>query len=251
MTQPAERPLIAVTSNTEERSIPYADVVERGGGTPWTILPDRPPPPEEVLARVGGLLITGGEDVHPRRYGRQPDPGVALWLNEARDDLEIPLLQAALEADMPVLCICRGTQVLNVAMGGGLIQEVPGHNSFEQDGQRVSSYHRIYIAPGSKLAAIVGSGGFVRVNSRHHQGIREAQKSRSLLASAYSQEDGIIEGLESPDHSWVIGVQFHPERRNELPPHFQRLFQSLVERAREYSNTGKSQQSGLRSSGII
>ncbi|MCH7653041.1 MAG: gamma-glutamyl-gamma-aminobutyrate hydrolase family protein, partial [Chloroflexi bacterium] len=89
------------------------------------------------------------------------------------------------------------------------------------------------ISPGSKLAAVVGSGGFVRVNSRHHQGIKEPQKSSELLASAYSLEDGYIEALESPGHRWVIGVQFHPERRMEVPPHFDRLFQSLVERAAE------------------
>ena len=79
---------------------------------------------------------------------------------------------------------------------------------------------------------MVGSGGFVRVNSRHSNGIREAQKSSWLLASAYSLEDGIIEALESSRHRWVIGVQFRPERRMEVPPHFDRLFQSLLERAR-------------------
>ena len=94
-------------------------------------------------------------------------------------------------------------------------------------------YHHIYISPGSKLAAVVGSGGIVRVNSYHHQAVREAHKSPRLLASAYSLEDGLVEALESPVHRWVIAVQFHPERRMELPPHFDRLFQSLVERAEE------------------
>ena len=124
-------------------------------------------------------------------------------------------------------------QVLNVALGGKLLQHIKGHNAYEEGGEELSQYHHIYISPGSKLAAVVGSGGFVRVNSRHHQGVKEPQKSSALLASAYSLEDGYIEALESPAHRWVIGVQFHPVRRMEVPPHFDRLFQSLVERAAE------------------
>ena len=101
----------------------------------------------------------------------------------------------------------------------------------------VSSYHRIFISPGSKLAAVVGSGGFVRVNSRHELGQGDSRRSPRLLASAYSLEDGVIEALESPEHRWVIGVQFQPELRGEVPPHFDRLFQSLIERAEEYGAT--------------
>ena len=89
---------------------------------------------------------------------------------------------------------------------------------------------------------MVGSGGFVRVNSRHRRGIREAQRSAWLLASAYSLEDGVIEALESARHRWVIGVQFRPERRMELPPHFHRLFQSLAERAAERMRAANSRQ---------
>ena len=100
-----------------------------------------------------------------------------------------------------------------------------------------SSYHRIFIAPGSKLAATVGSGGFVRVNSRHRRGVTEAQRSPSLMASAYSLEDGVIEALEVPHHRWVVGVQFQPERRGELPPHFDRLFEALVDKAAGVTHT--------------
>ena len=130
-------------------------------------------------------------------------------------------------------------QLLNVAFGGERSVPVDDHadgdgdKSSDGDGDSASAYHHIYIAPGSRLAAVVGSGGFVRVNSRHTHGIREARKSEWLLASAYSLEDGVIEGLESSRHRWVIGVQFRPERRMEVPPHFDRLFQSLVERAEE------------------
>ena len=194
------------------------------------MLPDDQTPPGETISRLGGMLICGGGDIHPRRYGQEPAADVELEPNEGRDGMELSLLAEALEADVPTLCIGRGMQVLNVALGGALIQDIPCHSAHLEGDERVSAYHRIYISPGSKLAAIVGSGGFVRVNSRHHQG--EAQKSR-LLASAYSLDDGVIEALESPYHRWIVGVQFHPERRGEMPPHFDRLLQSLVDRALE------------------
>jgi len=136
----------------------------------------------------------------------------------------------ALALDLPVLATGGGFVSLNVAAGGTMV-EVDGHAADPGDGEE-PAYHRIYIAPGGKLAKTVGSGGFVRVNSRHTHGVREAQKAPGLLATAYSLEDGVIEALESPEHKWVIGVQFDPHRRGELPPHFDRLFDSLVAHAR-------------------
>ncbi len=132
--------------------------------------------------------------------------------------------------------------LLNAAFGGKSAEVVAEHSDEDEDGGETSAFHHIYIAPGSRLAAVVGSGGFVRVNSRHVEGIREAQKSPWLLASAYSLEDGVIEALESSRHRWVIGVQFRPERRMELPPHFDRLFQSLLERAMERMNRAEIRQ---------
>ena len=146
----------------------------------------------------------------------------------------VGLLRAALADDMPVLAIGGGMQALNIALGGKAAALVhTAEHPHAPDAEGASAYHHIYIAPGSRLAAVVGSGGFVRVNSRHSRGLREAHKARALLASAYSLEDGVIEALESPRHRWVFGTQFRPERGMELPPHFQRLFQSLVERAAE------------------
>ncbi len=149
----------------------------------------------------------------------------------------IELLRVALDDDMPIYAVGDGMQLLNVAFGGKPCLPIEGHTHIEEDADTASAYHHIYISPGSRLAAVVGSGGFVRVNSRHSKGIREAQKSPWLLASAYSLEDGVIEALESSRHRWVIGVQFRPERRMEVPPHFDRLFQSLLERAAERMNT--------------
>lgn len=207
-------PVIGVTAASEEDAQPYADIVRRSDGDPWVILPGNTLLVEETLRQVGGLLLAG--------IGGEDSP-------------ELRLLRAALQEDMPVLGICGGMHLLNLAMGGRLPRDVRGHGTSRRDGEQKSSYHRIYISPGSKLAAIVGSGGFVRVNSRHRQGIRDAYKSSYLMASAYSLDDGVIEALESPEHDWVIGVQFQPERRLEMPPHFDRLFQGLVERAQRHA----------------
>ena len=183
---------------------------------------------------VGGLLLPGGPDVDPVLYGAAPDPEAGLELCRPLDDLDLRLLSHALELDMPVLAICRGMQVLNVAFGGRLIQDLPAHRTERQDGRWVSKTHLTYFSPGSKSAAVIGAAGFFRVNSRHHQGLLEAQRSARLMASAYSVEDGVIEGLESPEHSWVIGLQCHPERQDEVPRLFANLFTAFGERADAY-----------------
>ena len=237
MSSAAPKPVIAV-SGSADRDLDdvagYADAVERGGGAAWAVTPENPVAPDEFLRRAQGLVLAGGEDISPTLYGETERADVEyMSIDPSRDALELALLRAALDADMPIFGICRGMQLLNVVMGGGLAHHVEGHEVIGTMDDWEPSYHRIYISPGSKLAAVVGSGGIVRVNSLHHQGVREARKSPRLLASAYSLEDGLIEALESPSHRWAIAVQFHPERRMELPPHFQRLFQSMAERAAE------------------
>jgi putative glutamine amidotransferase len=188
------------------------------------------------MAGVGGLLLTGGPDIDPSIYGASPDSEVGLEHSRELDILELGSLQYALGHDMPVLAICRGMQLLNVAFGGSLLQNIPGHKAELTDGRWKPVHHSIYLSPGSKLAAILGMGGFFRVNSLHHQGLREAQKSPRLLAAAYSLEDGIIEALESPEHSWVVGVQCHPERQDEVPKVFANLFVAFAERVEQYDS---------------
>ena len=230
------RPLIAVTAGQSDADlVPFLDAVERSGAEPWPILAGYELTPQEVLARAGALILSDGPDVNPVRYGKSQNSQVeSADFDDARDEMEISLVRAALDADLPIYGVGRGMHVLNVALGGGLLRSVDGHCPAPHENEDSKpAYHHIYISPGSKLAAVVGSGGFVRVNSRHRAGMREAQKSPYLLASAYSLEDGLIEALESPSHRWVIAVQFSPQIRMEIPPHFDRLFQSLAERATE------------------
>ena len=165
-----------------------------------------------LMEGIDGLLL-GGEPGLRGQYG-----AITQGLKEA------------LRLDMPLLAIGEGMQLLNLVFGGKLLDELPGH-AIQNDGSEPEpSYHQIYVTPGSKLSAILGPGGFFRVNSFHRQGLREAQRSPQLLTSAYSVEDGVVEGLESPAHDWVIGVQFQPERAAEVPKAFTRLFAAFVER---------------------
>ena len=160
------------------------------------------------------LLIGGGPDLVD---GEGAGSGASAWMLELRH---------ALEMDVPVLAIGAGMQLLNLAFGGRALVQLPGHAPEEEAGEAVR--HQVYVAPGSKLSAILGPGGFFRANSRHHRGLREAQRAPSLLTSAYSLEDGVVEAVESPAHRWAIGVQFQPERKDETPRAFGNLFASFA-----------------------
>ncbi len=227
--------VVAITSVSERNACRYVDAMESVGAGTRVLLPEIHAglPAAELLRGAGGLLLTGGPDIHPERYGQEPDANARLKLCPELDELEFRALEYALSADMPVLAICRGMQLLNVAFGGRLIQDLPGHRNDEPDGEPVS--HQIYVAPGAKAAAIIGSAGFFRVNSYHHQGLNEAQRAPRLMSTAYSVEDGLVEGLESPEHSWVIGLQCHPERKDEVPRLFVNLFAGLRDRAERFA----------------
>ena len=225
---------VVITSVDLRNSRRYVQVMESLGAEVSVVTPPEDGSASKVLEGCGGLMLTGGPDVDPALYGAEPDPEANLELCRPLDDLELRLLDYALDHDMPVLAICRGMQLLNVAFGGKLIQDLPGHKAEQADSCWQPERHLIYMAPGAKAAAIVGSAGFFRVNSLHHQGLREAQRSPRLMTSAYSVEDGLIEGLESPNHSWVIGLQCHPERQDEVPRTFANLFAGFYERAEMY-----------------
>tara|TARA_B100000029_G_C17289649_1_gene856532 strand:- start:29 stop:724 length:696 start_codon:yes stop_codon:yes gene_type:complete len=225
-------PLIGISSPNKQEAERYCKAISiRGydyiviGNTGANVLPQS----------LHGIILTGGLDIDPNQYGQSPDPTASLNVSSQRDQWEIPILKQALEHNMPILGICRGMQLLNVVFGGKLIQDIGGHRDIENPEEK-SVFHQIYLSPGTKLAAIMGSGGFIRVNSQHHQGLAEAQKAPSLLASAYSLEDGIIEAIESPNHDWVIGVQWHNELEEELYKTFGNIFQAFLERSERFEN---------------
>ena len=229
---------VVITSAGERNARRYRQVMEALGAEVRLVTPATggATSTEVLMEGVGGLLLPGGPDVDPALYGTAPDPDAGLEVNRPLDDLDLRVLSYALERDMPVLAICRGMQLLNVAGGGRLIQDLPNHRVVQDDGTWASEMHQIFLAPGAKAAAVIGTAGIFRVNSRHHQGLREPQRSPQLMTTAYSVDDGLIEGLESPDHSWVIGLQCHPERQEEVPRIFANLFAGFYERAESYSS---------------
>ncbi|HIN23315.1 MAG TPA: gamma-glutamyl-gamma-aminobutyrate hydrolase family protein [Dehalococcoidia bacterium] len=228
--------IVVITSSSAKNARLYVEVMESAGAAVRVIMPEdhADVATEELMRDAGGLLLTGGPDVDPALYGEVADPEAGLELDRGLDDLELRILEYALGRDMPVLAICRGMQLLNVAFGGKLIQDLPNHKSKKLDERWESASHTIYLAPGAKAAPVIGMAGFFKVNSLHHQGLKEAQRAPRLMTTAYEVEDGLIEGLESPEHSWVIGLQCHPERQDEVPKMFDNLFIGLHERAESF-----------------
>ena len=178
-----------------------------------------------VLDGIDGLLVPGGTDVDPAHFGESPVPEL-LPVDAGRDELELALIREAMRRDMPLLAICRGFQVLNVACGGRLQQHIPddGHRALD-GGRGDSRWHAVAIDEASQLAGLMGAGTR-QVNSRHHQAVRRGMVADGLIESAVSP-DGCIEGLESPAHRFVVGVQWHPERP-EMMPDFAPLFDAFV-----------------------
>ena len=185
---------------------------------------------ERVLDGLDGLLITGGKDVDPAAYGQQPHPATDPPVRQ-RDAWEFTLLKEALRRKLPVLGICRGAQVLNVALGGTLHQHLPdviGHSG-HRAGNAVFSQLPVRTVPGTRLAALVGDA--VSAQCYHHQAI--AELGEGLTVSAWDA-DGVIEALELPGESFVLAVQWHPEESlDDL-----RLFSAIVEAAGSYASGG-------------
>ena len=228
-------PAIAVVTSTEKEASRYVDAMVKRGVAELVLLPSPLSKISEIVATLDGLLFTDGPDLDPAVYGEERSDNVDPDASNTIDEWQIALLSSALSLDMPVLGICRGMQLINVCFGGKLIQNVEGHRLVGGAQNEETIYHQVYIAPGSKVAAILGSGGFVRVNSIHRQGFREAQKASRLIASVYSLSDGIIEAVESPYHDCVIGVQWRNEIEEQLPKSFGKLFGALIERSKAFS----------------
>ncbi|MCD6289518.1 MAG: gamma-glutamyl-gamma-aminobutyrate hydrolase family protein, partial [Anaerolineae bacterium] len=202
------RPRIGVTARslddaTIKRLRWYLESVRQAGGEPVVLAPGES---SVGLDHLDGLLLSGGGDIHPRRYG-QPIAGAEVSrIDEARDEMEIRLTRAALEIDMPVLAICRGIQLLNVAMNGGLVQDLGERHRTPTGAYK---HHLVQVEAGSLLAATLGVSGQISVNTYHHQGIRGDTLAPGLRVSARAIPDTwLIEGVESPEHRFVLGIQW-------------------------------------------
>lgn len=212
----------------------YLASVERVGATPMVVAAETHGDVRQWLREVEGIVLTGGADVDPSFYGERPHASYR-GASPGKDAFEIEVVHRALEADVPVLAICRGAQVVNVACGGTLVQDIPSdlprtvphHVPEPKDGVA----HEVTVAPGSRLHQIMGGRGdaplVLGVNTRHHQAVKHLAPGLTVTATA---PDGVIEGIERPASRFCVAVQWHPENflaRGEFLP----LFEALIRAA--------------------
>lgn len=242
------RPVIGITPSPSTDTFPhgtferyalaktYARAVEQAGGLPLVLVPVRDAI-SQVMQLVDGLLLSGGGDIRPSRYGDEEVHPETYGIDDERDEFELALVRAALERDLPVLCICRGIQVLNVALGGTLIQDIGDQHgrAIEHRQQRCGiaasePSHEVEVVAGSLLHEVYGAGR-VAVNSFHHQAVKALGRGLSVIGRA---PDGIVEAVELRGHRFVLGVQWHPEMMFAEHEEHCAPFQALVEAARVY-----------------
>ena len=216
----------------------YTDSVLRAAGIPVSLIPVPTKDIAQVLDRIEGLVLSGGGDVDPHRYGQERHE-TTRRTNFNRDEFELGLIKAAQARHMPVLAICRGVQVVNVAFGGTLIQDIPsaiGSTDHDVIGDAVYDGHQqVTISADSKIAKATGETAIL-VNSIHHQAIDQLADGFRPVAWA---DDGVVEGIEHEDEDWeLLGVQWHPEflGDNSDEPS-QLLFDTLVENARSHARS--------------
>lgn len=230
------RPVVGITSYAQEASwgvwrlpavlIPamYVDAVEEAGGRPL-VVPPLESGVDETLDALDGIIFSGGADVDPTVYGSEPHPETDMPQRH-RDAGELALLRAALARDMPVLAICRGFQLLNVARGGDLVQHLPeevGHDEHKQT-PGVFAVHQVEVKEGTRLASVIGARS--DVTSHHHQAV--GRIGDGLVESAWAA-DGTPEAIEDPGMRFTVGVQWHPEAGDD-----RELFRALVAEASRY-----------------
>jgi putative glutamine amidotransferase len=238
-------PLVAVTcgaapdSRGFERAslnLSYLRALEAAGAIPLMIAPGvRGDSVREAVRRCGGLVLTGGGDIAPARYGQEPHERTA-GVSDDRDAMELAAIEAAEAEGLPILAICRGMQVLNVARGGSLVQDIPsmvkGALDHSLQEPRHGPAHAVEIAAGSRLERITGAGR-IGVNSRHHQALGRIGAGLAVTARA---PDGVVEAVEVPGGRFVVGVQWHPEDmagQGQIGVSAARLFAAFVAAASE------------------
>jgi putative glutamine amidotransferase len=216
--------------------VEYVEAVRRAGALAWLIPPGEPRL-AELLERLDGLVLSGGGDVDPELYGGASHPTI-YNINRERDGMELELARLAFEQELPTLGICRGCQVINVAFGGSLIEHLPDvvgeEVAHRGTGPGTSSLHPVELAPGSRVARIVGDV-FPHVSSSHHQALRRTADGFAVVGRA---RDGTIEAVERDDHPFYLAVQWHPEETSAQDPGQQALFDALAAAALEHG--GKS-----------
>lgn len=225
-------PRIGITTKTDDKA--YQDrwfrnywwAILWAGGEPVVLTPETAHlPPEEQVSLLDGLFLPGGGDVHPRHYGQPMQGTDPQEIHEGRDGLELPLARAALAADIPVLGVCRGMQVLNIAAGGGLLQHVEGHKP--PSGQ--VGYHQVHVAADTLLARVLGITGRFATNTYHHQAVTAEYLAPGFRTAAVTVDGPpLLEAMEGRQWRWVLAVQWHPERFFELDPRHRRLFSEFV-----------------------
>ncbi len=221
------RPLIGITTATRDAGSPflqqrltYVHSVDAAGGLPVLIAPMSEDALAELLERLDGIVFPGGADVDPAAYGEAPHPKTET--NVDLDQLEFATARWALASETPILGICRGQQMLNVALGGSLIQHVDDHR---QPGDRTALTQSLTVAPDSRMREVFGADRLV-VNTMHHQAV--GRLGSGLKAVAWS-DDGTVEAVESEDHPWLLMVQFHPEELVDFHAPSLRLMTAFVE----------------------
>lgn len=237
------KPVVGITSYAEERvrwgvweeaaalvPLAYVRAIERAGGRPLVVPPSEDAI-EETLGVLDGILFSGGSDLDPGLYGAEPHDETTE-VREDRDRAEMALLTAALARDMPVLAVCRGSQVLNVALGGDLDQHLPdrlGGSDVHRPVKGEWADHEVRLEPESRVGGLLGER--TPVKSHHHQGFG---KIGDGLRETGWADDGTIEALEDPSRRFTVGVLWHPEEGEDMA-----LFEGLVEEARRYREDRK------------
>jgi putative glutamine amidotransferase len=211
---------------------PYVRALERCGALPLMLpVTENAETIRALVDQVDGILFQGGGDLAPSFYGQEKHKTVT-YVDETTDKFELEMCRRGLEVDKPILAICRGIQVLNVALGGTLVQDLPTEElvtvTHRQSAPRSELTHLVHVEPGSRLAELLGSTELA-VNSFHHQAIDHPGEGLRVVARS---QDDVIEAVEDPSHSFVVGVQFHPEETAESAPETCRLFEGLVAAAR-------------------
>jgi gamma-glutamyl-gamma-aminobutyrate hydrolase PuuD len=217
----------------------YTDALVRAGVRPVMLAPADGGNAAEILEPFAGLVLLGGGDVDPGRYGAVPDPHV-YGVEPARDELELTLAREAVDRGLPLLAICRGLQVLDVALGGTLCQHLPDLPRFVNHGrpsaEQGAAVHDVVIEPGSRLAEAVGEQRLPGCVSVHHQA---ADRVAGPLVVTARSPDGVIEALEArPEAGWALAVQWHPERTAATDRRQQAVFDAFAATVRRRSAAG-------------